>query len=59
MPKIFCPNCDEEFNVWKPKLGASVKCSECGTDLEVISVDPLEVDFPLDPTDDGDWDDDE
>jgi hypothetical protein len=36
-------------------LGATVTCSECGESLEIISVDPFEVDFPLDE-DDDDWD---
>jgi lysine biosynthesis protein LysW len=34
-----------------------INCDECGAELEVISVDPFEVDFPLDY--DEDWDDDE
>lgn len=59
MPKTQCPNCDEDFNIGKPRLGAFVKCIECGTDLEVISLNPLEVDFPLDFYDDEDSDDDE
>jgi alpha-aminoadipate carrier protein LysW len=58
MPKTYCPNCDSEFNIGNPRLGAFVNCRDCGTDLEVISVNPLEVDFPLDSYDDEDWDDD-
>ena len=34
-----------------------VTCRECGTELEVISANPFEVDYPLDY--DKDWDDDE
>ena len=45
MPKTYCPNCDEELSIGNPKLGAFVSCEYCGADLEVISVDPLEVDF--------------
>jgi lysine biosynthesis protein LysW len=59
MPKTRCPNCEQEFSIGNPRLGAFVSCKECGTDLEVISVNPLEVDFPLDSYDDEDWDDDE
>jgi lysine biosynthesis protein LysW len=59
MPRTYCPNCDEEFNIGNPKLGAAVSCRECGADLEVISVKPLEVDFPIDAYDDEDWEDDE
>jgi alpha-aminoadipate carrier protein LysW len=57
MPKTSCPNCDAEVNIAKPKLGAFVSCRDCGTELEVISVNPLELDFPLDSYDDDeDWD---
>ena len=32
-----------------------IDCPVCGERLEIISVDPFEVDFPLD---DDDWEDD-
>lgn len=57
MSKTYCPSCDAEISVEKPKEGAMIKCGECGTGLEIISTDPFEVDFPLD--DDTDWDDDD
>ena len=59
MPKTYCPNCDTDLNIGNPRLGAFVECKDCGADLEVISVKPLEVDFPLDYYDDEDLDDDE
>jgi lysine biosynthesis protein LysW len=31
-----------------PQIGAMVTCRECGEELEVICIDPFEVDFPLD-----------
>ena len=31
-----------------PREGAMIRCSECGMELEVISTDPFDVDFPLD-----------
>ena len=33
-----------------------ITCRECGTELEIISIDPFEVDFPLDYYDDSDDD---
>jgi lysine biosynthesis protein LysW len=57
MPKTYCPDCDTEFNIAKPRLGAAVKCPDCDTELEVISVTPLEVDYPLGSLGDDDWDD--
>jgi hypothetical protein len=43
----------------KPRLGATFQCPECEEDLEVVSVEPFEVDFPddLDDWEDDDWDD--
>ena len=39
------------------RLGTMFQCSACEADLEVVSVDPFDVDFPGD--DYGDWDDDD
>ncbi len=48
----YCPECeaviDEEFD----DVGEVISCPECGVELEVISVDPLE--FDLAPVDDED-----
>ena len=48
MPKTYCPNCDAKISVDKPSDGAMIKCPECDVELEIISTDPFEVDFPLD-----------
>ena len=57
MPKTYCPDCGEVITVSDPKEGAMVTCRDCATKLEIISVDPFEVDFPLDL--DEEWDDDD
>jgi alpha-aminoadipate carrier protein LysW len=57
MPKTYCPDCDAVISVDDPRVGATITCRECGTDLEIISANPFEVDYPLDY--DEDWDDDE
>lgn len=53
----YCPECeaviDEEFE----DVGEVITCPECGVDLEVISIDPIE--FDLAPIDDEEDDDDE
>ena len=53
----YCPECeaaiDEEFE----DLGEIVSCPECGVELEVISIDPVE--FDLAPIDDEDEDEDD
>jgi len=58
MRKTYCPNCDAVISVENPREGAMVTCAECGTELEVISTNPFEVDFPLDFFDE-EWDDEE
>ena len=59
MAKTYCPECDEDIVVSTPREGAKVTCGECGTELEIISVTPFEVDFPLDYGDDDDDDEDD
>jgi alpha-aminoadipate carrier protein LysW len=53
----YCPECeaviDEEFE----DVGEVISCPECGVELEVISIDPVE--FDLAPIDDEDDDEDE
>ena len=55
MPKTYCPSCDAVISAENPREGAMITCRECGTELEIISTNPFEVDFPLDY--DEDWDD--
>lgn len=62
MPRAYCPECDEQitFNP-HPRLGQKFSCPHCAADLEVIGLDPLELDWAYDWSDDGwedeDWDD--
>jgi lysine biosynthesis protein LysW len=57
MAKTYCPSCDAIISVDDPQTGAMITCRECDEQLEIISTDPFEVDFPLDYEDD--WDDEE
>ena len=63
MPRAVCPDCDEQVLVsGVPKIGQIVYCSSCDARLEVVEIDPLELDWALDDDDDypdDDWDDDE
>lgn len=44
-----CPNCDARFQLDEEvRLWSRVTCPECGADLEVIELDPLELDFYMD-----------
>ena len=51
---VYCPECESRI-VLNPhaELGQRFKCRWCETDLEVVSVDPLEIDWV------DDWDDDD
>ena len=56
----FCPECDARINVGRnPTEGQVVVCPRCRTELEIISVDPIELDWMLDDSDDYDEDEDD
>ncbi len=42
---VVCPECDNPITVDTDEVeeGETVQCDECGTDLEIVSVDPLEL----------------
>lgn len=45
MPTTICPECDEEVYVdADSEQGDIVSCDECGMDLEVVGLDPIELD---------------
>ena len=48
MPNI-CPECDNPLTVDVDEVdeGETVTCDECGTELEIISLEPLEL-IPVD-----------
>jgi alpha-aminoadipate carrier protein LysW len=42
---VVCPECDNPIVVDTDEVeeGETVQCDECGIDLEVVSIDPLEL----------------
>ena len=40
-----CPECENrlEINTDEVEEGDSVHCEECGTEIEIVSLDPLEI----------------
>lgn len=42
---VVCPECDNplDIDVDEVEQGDTVQCAECGTDLEIVSADPLEI----------------
>ena len=46
MPTAVCPECDEEVYVdAESEQGDTVTCDECGAELEVVGLDPIELDL--------------
>ena len=53
MPLGTCPECEAEVHVdTDADKGDAVTCEECGTDLEIVGLDPVELDIVEDETDD-------
>ncbi len=46
MPATACPECEEKVFVdAESEQGDIVTCEECGSDLEVVGLDPIELDL--------------
>jgi alpha-aminoadipate carrier protein LysW len=46
MPTTACPECSEDVYVdADSEQGDVVSCDECGTDLEIVGLDPIELDI--------------
>jgi lysine biosynthesis protein LysW len=60
MAEAMCPDCGQQVEVGaKPKMGQWLICPHCNADLEVVSVNPLELDWASDVDDDDEdefWD---
>lgn len=54
-----CPECDAELEVEETDLDVDdeISCSDCGTNLRVTSISPLEFDVSDEDDDDEDDDD--
>ena len=53
-----CPSCGAQVSIYtKPKMGQKVKCTTCESDLEVVWLEPVELDWALEGFDDEDDDD--
>ncbi len=42
---VLCPECESDLDIEEDELdeGEVVSCTECGTDFEVVTVEPLEL----------------
>lgn len=52
---VVCPECDNPLviDVDEVEEGETVQCDECGADLEIVALDPLEIA----PVEDSGYDD--
>jgi alpha-aminoadipate/glutamate carrier protein LysW len=60
VPTAVCPECKEDVYVdADSEQGEVVTCDECGSDLEVVGLDPFELDLYVEKGDKDDYDDEE
>jgi len=54
---VACPECESDLDIEEDEVdeGEVVSCPECGTEFEVVTVDPLE----LKPVEEEEFDEDE
>jgi alpha-aminoadipate carrier protein LysW len=53
MPTTACPECSEDVYVdADSEQGDVVTCDECGTELEIVGLDPIELDIHEEEDDD-------
>ncbi len=50
---VECPECARQWELGDVMIGELVPCPDCGVDLEVVSLDPQEVE--LAPEIEEDW----
>ncbi len=44
----YCPECDASLRLKSVRLGQQITCRECGTSLEIVELDPIELDWVFD-----------
>lgn len=53
MPTTACPECSEDVYVdADSEQGDVISCAECGTELEIVGLDPIELDIHEEDDDD-------
>jgi alpha-aminoadipate/glutamate carrier protein LysW len=60
VPVATCPDCEAEVHVdTDADKGDTMSCDECGTELEIVGLDPVELDIVEEAEDDVDDDEEE
>ena len=55
MATTYCPDCDGRIVLSDIRLGQKLVCPHCDTQLEVIALEPLELDWAIDWSDEDEW----
>jgi alpha-aminoadipate carrier protein LysW len=57
---VICPECESELDIEEDEVdeGEIVSCTECGSDFEVVAIEPLEL-TKVEDDDEEEEDDDE
>lgn len=59
MPTAMCPECESDvFVEADSEQGSIITCDECHSKLELVGLDPIELDVTADEEDIDDYDDD-
>lgn len=45
MSTTYCLDCERQIEVGSHKTGEKIKCVHCGVKLEIINLEPLELDW--------------
>lgn len=45
MAITFCPECDYNLSLKKPKLGQRIVCQNCRAQLRIVNLRPIELDW--------------
>lgn len=58
---VLCPECETDLDIEEDDMeeGDVVSCSECGSDFEVVTINPLELNKVEDEEDEDEEDGDE
>ncbi len=58
---VLCPECESDLDIEEEELdeGEIVSCLECGTDFEVVGLEPLELSRVSEEDDEEDEDEDD
>ena len=55
MPLAVCPECEAEIHVDEDlDKGDPIRCEECDAKLEVVGLDPIELDLAIDDKEEAD-----